>query len=380
MYLQSLNRYLNDVAHHFWGTGKKAHSCEASIPVKLLCGLPASIIFVLTSAKQLHIVSKYAVRSMLAVAAVEISCALSHLLWNYKTIEHRAWPSIHHDGEDDTWLDGISLEGVEEGVYGMLMAFAGCGMMPYVIAEMLHPQNAKKVVNKAVWSVGSFYVVVGMTCYFGWGQEIEKTDPMKIMVGLGDPYPQLAGLMLVMFVVKTVCSYPLFFWPLIREIDAVLALHESPSVELRLPWAVRQHQKLKIALRVTTVLLTLGPLLLLDCDSQALFKELFVVVVVLVQFLAPAALALKSIVIHKRKIQERGPQLARADSARSLELASGVSAEELQPPITYFGGSLSTHLGATVALSVAISMFSLRLIWRTAASHLPALQAAAPLH
>lgn len=52
---------------------------------------------------------------------------------------------------------------------------------------------------------------------------------------------------------KAIGLYPLFFWPLVRELDAVIRLEEAPPVLLRVPWALARYRRLKTGFRAGIV-------------------------------------------------------------------------------------------------------------------------------
>merc|ERR1712046_103979 len=68
-----------------------------------------------------------------------------------------------------TQLYGNSMGDIVEGMTDMVLPFCGIGLWPYIVAEMLNPQNASSVVQRASVLASSFYLVVAAICYAGWG-------------------------------------------------------------------------------------------------------------------------------------------------------------------------------------------------------------------
>merc|ERR1711920_735959 len=101
--------------------------------------------------------------------------------------------------------------------------------------------------------------------------------------------------------IKTVASYPLFFWPLCREVETYFAFEGSLAIELRLPWAIEKVQRQKTMMRIVLVVLTILPTILLAPSQFHLFKAFSrAVPVTFVQFVLPSLFAAVAIVKHWR--------------------------------------------------------------------------------
>merc|ERR1712048_582099 len=80
----------------------------------------------------------------------------------------------------------------------------------------------------------------------------------------GGFYQMAAIVICALFFLKTVTTFPLLFWPLYREVDALICFDETPAVKLRLPWAIRRQYRLKRMMKVILIVLILVPALALD--------------------------------------------------------------------------------------------------------------------
>mmetsp|Transcript_116048 Transcript_116048/g.339314 ORF Transcript_116048/g.339314 Transcript_116048/m.339314 type:complete len:538 (-) Transcript_116048:27-1640(-) len=321
-----------------WGGAK--HRGEGSFAATLVCLLPGLAFICKTRGNQLVTVSKVAIRSMVAVAALEIVCAIGHYttnLVNETPVRSVAWRTA----------GGPEEVGLASSISGMVVAFAGVGCWPYVLADMLHPQNAAKVVRKTSLIIGIFYLCIGIICYIGWGEDILEKTPVEQMIEIGGIYTFFASLMSILFSVKAVCAYPLAFRPLLREIERVIMPEDLPCIELRLPWALRCVQRSKFAGRVTLALLTFVPLRALGPKTDMnmnIFLRVAKAFFVAVHVLGPSLLFIRSLFIHKQILQAR--------TAQPHETRAGTGEQ-------YLGGSFFSHCvisGIVAATNVCISV------------------------
>ncbi|CAJ1407689.1 unnamed protein product [Effrenium voratum] len=191
-----------------------------------------------TSAKDLQTKASYAVYAMLAIGVVEMTCAFIHGI--FKLVSDP--PDYHSCGNNITG-----------GLYDMLLAFGGIAILPYVLADMLQPQNARKVVIEATTQIMLYYLSVAMICYFGWADSIQSRTPLQQMMSMSLFYQNAARVISFLFIIKTVTTFPLTFWPLYREVEALLDLDDSPGLQLQLPWAIRRQRFLKVFTKVALV-------------------------------------------------------------------------------------------------------------------------------
>ncbi|CAK9002537.1 Aa_trans domain-containing protein [Durusdinium trenchii] len=169
---------------------------------------------------------------MFAICAVEMSCAFIHGMFALSD----APPDYHSVGPN-----------IPGGLFDMVLAFGGIAILPYVLADMLQPENSRKVVIKATTQIMFFYLSVAMICYFGWADSIQHETPLRLMMSMSTGYQYAARIISFLFIIKTVTTFPLTFWPLYREVEALLDLHEVPGLQLQLPWAIRRQRFLKAA-------------------------------------------------------------------------------------------------------------------------------------
>jgi len=174
--------------------------------------------------------SNYAMAAMYCAGAFEIIAACTYA---YSKADHRE-PILYF---------GNNLSG---GVYDMVFAWLGMSILPYIVAEMIYPQNAVHVINKACGNITIFYFTIAVVCYCGWGSGAAHRSPISQMVDLAKDsdasrfYEMLAfrlcaAMCFFSFMVKAGASFPLFLWPLVRELEALVAHDESPLPRCSFP-------------------------------------------------------------------------------------------------------------------------------------------------
>lgn len=263
--------------------------------VMLLVSLGGFLIYssLSTGLKDIQRKAKLAVTTMFLVAAIETGCAIIHALYagvsNYKMVGN--------------------FEDVVSGVYDMMFAFAGVSLLPYILADMVNPHNARKVVLEASGKIMLFYLWVALITYIGWEKEMQEREgsltPLKIMKCLGGTYGRSAVVMSFLFCVKTVCAFPLYFWPLYREAEQLLMLDDSPAVKLQLPWAITYHQRSKIVIKTLLISACLFPLMM-DKEHWSLMAPVLVGIPInLTQFIFPSLVSALAFQRHLGVLRER---------------------------------------------------------------------------
>merc|ERR1712151_48190 len=135
-----------------------------------------------------------------------------------------------------------------------------------------------------------------------------------------------------LFFLKTVSTFPLIFWPLYREVDVLLMHEESPALKMKLPWAIRRQQNMKLFIKVILVVAILAPALLLDQDSfQYMAAACVAIAVNFAQFVFPASALALAVRRHVELLERR--KLGEENSA-AVDRVGGV---------TYIFGSLKVH-------------------------------------
>ena len=134
-----------------------------------------------SSAKDLQTKASYAVYAMLAIGAVESSCAFVHGIYHLKS-------EVQDHGED---YDSVGSN-IAGGLFDMALAFGGIAILPYVLADMLQPENAREVVIKATTRIMFFYLACAMIGYFGWANTIKIMTPLQLMMSMSWGYQNCA--------------------------------------------------------------------------------------------------------------------------------------------------------------------------------------------
>lgn len=258
---------------------------------------------------------------------------------------------------------GEPLE-IAEGGYEMMYAFAGVSLLPYILADLVNPDNARTVAINASKRITTFYLWLGIICYIGWAKEMEtdnefihRRQPMKIMHCLDDYYPYAAMGICALFFLKTVTTFPLLFWPLYREVDALIMFDETPAVKLKLPWAIRRQYHMKRVVKAILIVLILVPALVLDQGHFTLLAFACVAFATTIsQFIFPAAALALAMRRHVELLESRKLRDEMREDCGNPEDSSSV--------MRYMFGSLKVHYAAvhvnavvTILLAAAFCTF-----------------------
>jgi amino acid permease len=271
------------------------------IPAYMKIGLTPCLVPLIfkTTNKDLRKFSVVSLYSMGMIAVIELTCAVGHGFQDVLRGNHTGYQAV---GDREDWACGVQ---------SMVLSFNGLGILPYIVSEMMSPENASKAITSACRKKAVFYIAVGVIAYFGWGNNVERKSPIKELRELGESYTTYywaALCMNLLFLVKSLVTIPLFFWPLSREIDSYLAMEKRASVQLRIPWAIRQAKNHKTAARVFLLVLTIVPTLFPD---YRYFKAFLVAVPLnLVQFWLPSVFGLLAIIAHIRFLKRERAQAA----------------------------------------------------------------------
>lgn len=210
-----------------------------------------------TDAKRLRFNARWSVRAMLGVLAVVCFASTVHFVFHFSEIEYN-WllpPPSTERGVEWSSLDHLIL-----GAKVMGTSMAGLAILPYIVADMMHPQRAKIMVNKAVTRFTGFYVVIGLVAYFGFGNAV-RSNVMASIIFADDPNKKvivkytgffwwLAQVMSMCMSLKCISAFSLFVWPFFRELDAYVDMDSSPAISLSLPWAIQRLSRFKVYVRV----------------------------------------------------------------------------------------------------------------------------------
>lgn len=320
-----------------------------------------------TRARDLHGAAKISLVSVMLALLTEMLCALVHGLSHWNSRKHTFF--------------GNSSSDMVDGLYDIFRAFVGISMLPYVVAEMRWPENGKAVATRACRNISMIYVCISSVCYFGYGDEIKSNQksPITTLYNLGGLYTLASRFMAILLVVKTLASYPIFFWPMCREIETYFAWRDAP-VMLRLPWAIRRWRRLKFALRMGLVALTLIPFLLSKRSIKMLVIFLVFGPIPFMNGVLPSLIAVSAIFRHwqvKRRLAgapfsglgegshsssvearrsslgeaRRSYLTARSRASTDCGRRWSVTVAGAPPVDGYFCGTLSAHCAATIGVA-----------------------------
>merc|ERR1712039_1166773 len=120
------------------------------------------------------------------------------------------------------------LDGYLNGMSNILLAFGGLSLAPCLVSDMLHPQNAKKVLTKAIGLLSMIYIVMGAAGYWGFGNEIYRSVGFTLWRKKhlkGNLRMWQAHTIIDLFaIVSSPARFFIYFWVLVREIDWCFAL------------------------------------------------------------------------------------------------------------------------------------------------------------
>lgn len=234
----------------------------------------------------------------------------------------------------------------------MLPSFCGVPVIPYIVASMLQPEDAKRMVTKSSTRMTAFNFAVGILCFYGWGSMLDNKQtsesshartPVEAIQMLG--FGPAAYLMGVGLTVRAMTSYGLYFWLISRELESLLPQDSAPPVELGLPWAIRRVKHKQFMLRCTLLLLTAVPQFMPQ-EYQKRLERFFVAVPMnLANVAFPACLAVTSIEMHRGYVNEQVVTGNWKDAGGDMYRAQ------------YFCGSLNKHF--MITLGIAVIMCSL---------------------
>lgn len=179
--------------------------------------------------------------------------------------------------------------------------------------------------------------------YFGWANEIQIMTPLQMMMSMNFGYKICARIISFLFIIKTLTTFPLTFWPLYREVEALLDLDEVLGVQLQLPWAVRRQRCLKVATRIVLVTLCLLTLLLNGQSSHQLILLFMGIPLNVCHFAFPACVGCLAIRRHWQLQTRLHPEVTRENT------------------VEYMFGSIKIHYWAVHIMAVAT--------WSTWLSH-----------
>lgn len=299
--------------------------------------------------------SKWSLRSMFGVAAFEILGSMIYALTNGS--EARSPPQL--------WGDQVI-----DGLQSMALCYIGIGMLPYIVAEMTQPHKATKMINTACMNIFAFYGVVAVVGYLCWGPDMLRCSrhPLSTMVALSREskisgfrafcYLLCGYAVAILFAFKTVASFPLYWWPLSREVEGFMAFEDSPATEIQLPWATKSQICERKKLKAVLVSITILPMFLSERGYEVLVGFALFGPVCVTHFVLPAWAAFAGIWKHWEAVQLR--------TARQLtmhQIEAGGLGWWAQTPSSksrrYVGGSFAVHFWTALIACGFVCIFVL---------------------
>lgn len=143
-------------------------------------------------------------------------------------------------------------------------AFGGVSFLPHIVGDMQRPENTQKIVRKSVFMLFCIYTAIFLLGFVflgtaGGGSKL-MSAPMLEKIEFAHPsssYVRITCYIVrVCFVMKCLTSYTIILWPLSRELHQIIGMDRSPPLTLALPWAQRQNQRAKLAMRFVLVMVS----------------------------------------------------------------------------------------------------------------------------
>eukprot|EP00928_Gymnodinium_smaydae_P008332 TRINITY_DN13035_c1_g4_i1.p1 TRINITY_DN13035_c1_g4~~TRINITY_DN13035_c1_g4_i1.p1 ORF type:complete len:570 (-),score=64.97 TRINITY_DN13035_c1_g4_i1:41-1750(-) len=273
-------------------------------------------------------------RDLQKAAKISLYCIVMYLVLEVSFAAYIGFIGCFEEDAFTTrqWTPIGDFEKVMEYPADMLLAFSDGGVLPFIVADMLSPEESKAVTKAgAKWMV-VVYSVVGVTCYFGWADFtryfLEKNMViLKNVQYLPECYFYIVRFMGILLAMISLAAYQMLFYPMLREVEHFLAFENSPAIQAGLPWAIQAVKWKKRWLRFGLVFLTVLPYYFNDWIISIIgiaYKNVFLL---LVEFFFPSLLAIASALVHLRIVACRR-----------------ASADDSAPRPNYMGGRLITHI------------------------------------
>lgn len=247
--------------------GGEAPAGVTFVRCAVFCGLFVMLFIWKDSAKALRRNAKRVWQVTLFLLFWEIGIgAYFYFLWNPDLPPAKRREIQYVDSKE--WTEIFS------GWKTLLICFIGVGIFPFIAADMLEPANVKKVIRTSCIKI-FFYYLVGAMPYFFWGNTLLQDRNVNIYpttswwifkTSLDDIsiFRLHVSLHTFLFLVKAGLSFPIVFWPLVREIEQFMSLENTTAMELGLPWAHAQRMRMRALIRVGLVLLVMLPFFFYD--------------------------------------------------------------------------------------------------------------------
>lgn len=243
--------------------------------------------------KENHRRGVWGMQIMYMVLFLVAVCSFCHGLTNFNFNTYDVW--------------GGDWEQIMDGMLEVGLSFTGLGIIPYIVSEMLHPENARYVVTRASRNITAYYVAFALVGYLGWGKDVNGSVAREIE-RLGETnlfYRITSTIITISLLGKFVLVFPIIFLPLIRELEGFLQLDDSPPIDLGLPWAIRRLSFIKMILRVLLVVFSTVAVYQLS-DDFVLVSAICNVPFNLTQMVLPAIFTLRAMAMWHHRLRLSG--------------------------------------------------------------------------
>lgn len=313
-----------EVAHD---AAHPAHTSAWKIVVGSLHVVPLIPLAFMSTMRSFNRFSKWSMKLMYLLLATYVPVCVYHFYKDMNSSEHLAghvritYTAFQSDPDR-----------MRKGLVDIAMAYTGLGILPYIVSEMMYPENAKQVATKAITKITMYFLAIAVVGYAGWGDaashevddlELHELFPVSPTTpGNLNFYWVMSRLTSALIALKSMLTYPMFFWPLMRELEAYVGTEDSPPVALGLPWAIRERQMTRNLIRVGMVLSTL--LAFLVVRNKELMQAIFAVPFTVSQMLFVPLFALIAVArYHRRQAEElEGDTFESQPVSRSQSLRS----------------------------------------------------------
>jgi len=306
---------------------RKLFMAEMPLLWQLLTTCVVVMLALRSGAKGLHQAARYSLAAMVGAGIIECAFAVAYGVTHWHDLKHVL------TGDVPGMLDGFTQ---------MAWAFTGVGILPYVLAGMLNPVDAKQLTTRACQCMCAFYLAMSTVCYCGLGDAARGSLNTVDMLNQGGFIAKFLATLLSLFcIVKTLVSYKLFFWPFLQEVERFAAVNDAPAIALQVPWAIRRAYWQKSVTRLLLIFASVGPIFV---DVSSVLAVLHVPVTA-VHYFFPALFPVFACHIHRGLVHKR--MSIRMSTRSSLRSPA-------RDDLPYFCRHFPLHVATTYCVAVLL--------------------------